>query len=467
MKNEITIIGGGLAGSEAAYQIAKRGIKVNLYEMKPNKFSPAHSNENLAEIVCSNSFKSNLHTNACGLLKEELRMLDSLLIRIADETAVPAGQALAVDREAFSERVTQELEKMDNINIIREEVGNGRVSLKQLVNDGIVIIATGPLTSDNLSKEILEITGEQDLHFYDAAAPIVLKDSIDMNIAFYGNRYEQERKKDEDVDEWKAKNKKERGSEESYINLPMNKEEYETFWNELVKAEVVELHQFEKREIFEGCMPVEVMAKRGIDTLRYGPLKPMGFSDPRTGYRPYALVQLRQDNKDATIYNIVGFQTNLKFGEQKRVFSMIPGLEHAEFAKYGVMHRNTFINSTKLLDNTYQLKKNKNIYFAGQITGVEGYVESISSGLVVGLNAVNQLLGKDKMEFSEYTMIGALAKYISTQNEKFQPMNANYGILPELEGNKISDKKIKYGKISDRAISEIRIWIEDKMLQNN
>lgn len=467
MKNEITIIGGGLAGSEAAYQIAKRGIKVNLYEMKPNKFSPAHSNENLAEIVCSNSFKSNLHTNACGLLKEELRMLDSLLIRIADETAVPAGQALAVDREAFSERVTQELEKMDNINIIREEVGNGRVSLKQLVNDGIVIIATGPLTSDNLSKEILEITGEQDLHFYDAAAPIVLKDSIDMNIAFYGNRYEQERKKDEDVDEWKAKNKKERGSEESYINLPMNKEEYETFWNELVKAEVVELHQFEKREIFEGCMPVEVMAKRGIDTLRYGPLKPMGFSDPRTGYRPYALVQLRQDNKDATIYNIVGFQTNLKFGEQKRVFSMIPGLEHAEFAKYGVMHRNTFINSTKLLDNTYQLKKNKNIYFAGQITGVEGYVESISSGLVVGLNAVNQLLGKDKMEFSEYTMIGALAKYISTLNEKFQPMNANYGILPELEGNKISDKKIKYGKISDRAISEIRIWIEDKMLQNN
>ena len=467
MKNEIKIIGGGLAGSEAAYQIAKRGIKVNLYEMKPNKFSPAHSNENLAEIVCSNSFKSNLHTNACGLLKEELRMLDSLLIRIADETAVPAGQALAVDREAFSERVTQELEKMDNINIIREEVGNGRVSLKQLVNDGIVIIATGPLTSDNLSKEILEITGEQDLHFYDAAAPIVLKDSIDMNIAFYGNRYEQERKKDEDVDEWKAKNKKERGSEESYINLPMNKEEYETFWNELVKAEVVELHQFEKREIFEGCMPVEVMAKRGIDTLRYGPLKPMGFSDPRTGYRPYALVQLRQDNKDATIYNIVGFQTNLKFGEQKRVFSMIPGLEHAEFAKYGVMHRNTFINSTKLLDNTCQLKKNKNIYFAGQITGVEGYVESISSGLVVGLNAVNQLLGKDKMEFSEYTMIGALAKYISTPNEKFQPMNANYGILPELEGNKISDKKIKYGKISDRAISEIRIWIEDKMLQNN
>ena len=381
MKNEITIIGGGLAGSEAAYQIAKRGIKVNLYEMKPNKFSPAHSNENLAEIVCSNSFKSNLHTNACGLLKEELRMLDSLLIRIADETAVPAGQALAVDREAFSERVTQELEKMDNINIIREEVGNGRVSLKQLVNDGIVIIATGPLTSDNLSKEILEITGEQDLHFYDAAAPIVLKDSIDMNIAFYGNRYEQERKKDEDVDEWKAKNKKERDSEESYINLPMNKEEYENFWKELVEAEVVTLHEFEKREIFEGCMPIEVMAKRGIDTLRFGPLKPVGFDDPRTAKRPYAVVQLRQDNEEGSIFNLVGFQTNLKFGEQKRVFSSLPGLQTAEFVKYGVMHRNTYINSSELLDETYNLKTNNNIYFAGQITGVEGYVESIASGL--------------------------------------------------------------------------------------
>lgn len=456
MKNEITIIGGGLAGSEAAYQIAKRGIKVNLYEMKPNKFSPAHSNENLAEIVCSNSFKSNLHTNACGLLKEELRILDSLLIRIADETAVPAGQALAVDREEFSKKVTQELEKMNNVNIIREEVGNDKISLIDLSRDGIVIIATGPLTSDGLAKEILNITGEEDLHFYDAAAPIILKDSIDMNIAFYGDRYEQEREKDEDVEEWKKNKEKQKTNKESYINLPMNKEEYEKFWNELVNAEVVELHQFEKREIFEGCMPVEVMAKRGIDTLRYGPLKPMGFTDPRTGYRPYALVQLRQDNKDATIYNIVGFQTNLKFGEQKRVFSMIPGLENAEFAKYGVMHRNTFVNSTKLLDNTYQLKKNNNIYFAGQITGVEGYVESISSGLVAGINAVNQLLGKDKFEFSEYTMIGALAKYISTPNQKFQPMNANYGILPELEGKKISDKKLKYGKISDRAIEKLQ-----------
>ena len=453
MNDFITVVGGGLAGSEATYQIAKRGIKVKLYEMKPNNFSPAHSNNNLAEIVCSNSFKSNLHTNACGLLKGELRSLNSLLIKIADETAVPAGQALAVDREVFSKKVTEALENMKNVEIIRQEVGKDGLSIESIAKDGIVIIATGPLTSDALSKQILELTGEDDLHFYDAAAPIIFKDSIDMNIAFYGNRYEQERAKDEDVEEWKAKQKND--GDASYINLPMNKEEYEHFWNELVNAEVVELHQFEKREIFEGCMPVEVMAKRGIDTLRYGPLKPMGFTDPRTGYRPYALVQLRQDNKDATIYNIVGFQTNLKFGEQKRVFSMIPGLENAEFAKYGVMHRNTFINSTKLLDRTYQLKKNKNIYFAGQITGVEGYVESISSGLVAGINAVKQLKQEEKIEFSEYTMIGALAQYISTSNEKFQPMNANYGILPELEGKKISDKKLKYGKLSDRALEKL------------
>lgn len=453
MNDFITVVGGGLAGSEATYQIAKRGIKVRLYEMKPNNFSPAHSNNNLAEIVCSNSFKSNLHTNACGLLKEELRNLDSLLIKVADETAVPAGQALAVDREVFSKKVTEALENMENVEIIRQEIGKDGLSIESIAKDGIVIIATGPLTSDALSKQILELTGEDDLHFYDAAAPIIFKDSIDMNIAFYGNRYEQERAKDEDVEEWKAKQKND--GDASYINLPMNKEEYERFWNELVNAEVVELHQFEKREIFEGCMPVEVMAKRGIDTLRYGPLKPMGFTDPRTGFRPYALVQLRQDNKDATIYNIVGFQTNLKFGEQKRVFSMIPGLENAEFAKYGVMHRNTFINSTKLLDRTYQLKKNKNIYFAGQITGVEGYVESISSGLVAGINAVKQLKQEEKIEFSEYTMIGALAQYISTPNEKFQPMNANYGILLELEGKKISDKKLKYGKLSDRALEKL------------
>lgn len=449
MKDYITIIGAGLAGSEAAYQIAKKGINVKLYEMKPQKFSPAHSNENFAEIVCSNSFKSNLHTNACGLLKEELRILDSLLIKIADETAVPAGQALAVDRALFSKRVTEKIKSMPNIEIINEEIGD-KVHLKDLANDGIVIIATGPLTSDKLSDEILQITGDNDLHFYDAAAPIVSKDSINMDIAFWGDRYDQERAKEEDIEDWRQRIKDVKKSD--YINLPMSKDEYENFWNELVNAEVVELHEFEKREIFEGCMPLEVMAKRGIDTLRYGPLKPVGFTDPRTGYRPYAVVQLRQDNSEGTIYNIVGFQTNLKFGEQKRVFSQIPGLENAEFEKYGVMHRNTYINSTKLLDNTYNFKQNTNIFFAGQITGVEGYVESISSGLVSALNAINKFNNiNTKTEFSELTMIGALAKYISTPNEKFQPMNANFGILPQLD-EKIRDKKLRYEKLADRSL---------------
>lgn len=453
MNDYITIIGGGLAGSEAAYQIAKRGIHVKLYEMKPKKFSPAHSNANLAEIVCSNSFKSNLHTNACGLLKEELRFLDSLLIKIADETSVPAGQALAVDRALFSKNVTDKLKEMPNIEIINEEVGD-KIHLEDLAKNGIVIIATGPLTSDKLSNEISQITGDSDLHFYDAAAPIVSKESVNMNIAFWGDRYEQERAKDEEISDWNERINKVDNSD--YINLPMNKEEYEKFWNELVNAEVVELHEFEKREIFEGCMPIEVMAKRGIDTLRYGPLKPVGFTDPRTGFRPYALVQLRQDNSDGTIYNIVGFQTNLKFGEQKRVFSLIPGLENADFQKYGVMHRNTYINSTKLLDNTYNFKKNKNIFFAGQITGVEGYVESISSGMVSALNAINKFNKKeDKAEFSELTMIGALAKYISTENDKFQPMNANFGILPPLE-EKIRDKKLRYEKLADRAINSLK-----------
>lgn len=449
MKDYITIIGAGLAGSEAAYQIAKKGINVKLYEMKPQKFSPAHSNENFAEIVCSNSFKSNSHTNACGLLKEELRILDSLLIKIADETAVPAGQALAVDRALFSKRVTEKIKSMPNIEIINEEIGD-KVHLKDLAKDGIVIIATGPLTSDKLSDEILQITGDNDLHFYDAAAPIVSKDSINMDIAFWGDRYDQERAKEEDIEDWKQRIKDVKKSD--YINLPMSKDEYENFWNELVNAEVVELHEFEKREIFEGCMPLEVMAKRGIDTLRYGPLKPVGFTDPRTGYRPYAVVQLRQDNSEGTIYNIVGFQTNLKFGEQKRVFSQIPGLENAEFEKYGVMHRNTYINSTKLLDNTYNFKQNTNIFFAGQITGVEGYVESISSGLVSALNAINKFNNiNTKTEFSELTMIGALAKYISIPNEKFQPMNANFGILPQLD-EKIRDKKLRYEKLADRSL---------------
>lgn len=447
MNEYITIIGGGLAGTESAYQIAKRGIKVKLYEMKPQKYSPAHSNENLAEIVCSNSFKSNLHTNACGLLKEELRKLDSLLIKIADKTAVPAGQALAVDREKFSEIVTEEIKKNPLIEVINKEIGE-EIHLKDLAQNGIVIIATGPLTSESLSKEIQELTDQEKLAFYDAAAPIVTKESIDFNIAFYGNRYEQEKKKEETIDKWQERLK---SQDASYINLPMNKEEYEKFVQELINAEVVTLHDFEKREIFEGCMPVEIMAKRGIDTLRFGPLKPVGFDDPRYGKRPYAVVQLRQDNGAASLYNLVGFQTNLKYGEQKRVFSIIPGLENAEFIKYGVMHRNTYINSSYLLDNTYNLKKSPNIYFAGQITGVEGYVESISSGLVAGINAAHQYNNDTKKEFSEYTMIGALAKYISTENDKFQPMNANFGIVPEL-GEKIKDKKLKYGKLADRAL---------------
>ena len=425
MKDYINIIGGGLAGCEAAYQISKRGINVRLYEMKPTKYSPAHSNSNLAEIVCSNSFKSNLLTNACGLLKEELRMLDSLLIKIADETSVPAGQALAVHREEFSRKVTEYMENLDNVEIIKEEV-------IEIPDDAVTIIATGPLTSDVLFEKISKLVGNNELHFYDAAAPIIEKSSVDMNIAFIGDRYGK--------------------GEADYINLPMNKEEYENFWNELVNAEVVELHSFEKREIFEGCMPVEVMAKRGIDTLRYGPLKPVGFDDPRTGRRPYALVQLRQDNSVGSLYNMVGFQTNLKFGEQKRVFSMIPGLQNAEFVKYGVMHRNTYINSPQILNNVYQMKDNENVFFAGQITGVEGYVESIASGLLAGINAVRYMKNKGKIVFPVETMIGALTDYISTPNEKFQPMNANFGILPKLP-EKIRDKQERYKKLSDRAIS--------------
>ena len=455
MKDYITVIGAGLAGSEAAYQIAQKGIKVKLYEMKPEKFSPAHSNSNFAEIVCSNSFKSNLLTNACGLLKEELRRLHSLLIQIADETNVPAGQALAVDREQFSEKVTQNLKKHPLIEIIHREVGKEDLNLQELAKEGIVIVATGPLTSEGLAEQIQEITGQDKLYFYDAAAPIVTKESIDFSIAFYGNRYEQEKKKEETIEQWKDRLAEEE-QEHSYINLPMNEQEYETFWKALVEAEVVHLHDFEKKEIFEGCMPIEIMAKRGIDTLRFGPLKPVGFDDPRTGKRPYALIQLRQDNSSATMYNLVGFQTNLKFGEQKRVFSMIPGLEQAEFVKYGVMHRNTYLNSGKLLDETYCLKSHPNIYFAGQITGVEGYVESISSGMVAALNAVSnfQFHGnkREKIVFSNNTVIGALARYIATPNPNFQPMNANFGILPELEGKKIKDKKERYLKIAQRSL---------------
>ena len=438
MNNYVTIIGGGLAGSEAAYQVAKRGIKVKLYEMKPEKFSPAHSSNNLAEIVCSNSFKSNSITNACGLLKEELRKLDSLLIRVADETKVPAGQALAVDREKFSKRITEEISNNSNIEIIRKEVN--KIDGK----NGIVIIATGPLTSEKMAEQIIKLTEKERLAFYDAAAPIIEKESINFDIAFYGDRYGKE-------------------GDSSYINLPMNKEEYERFYNELVNAEVVTLHDFEKKEIFEGCMPIEVMAKRGEDTIRFGPLKPVGFTDPRTKSRPYAIVQLRQDNSNGTLYNMVGFQTNLKFGEQKRVLSMIPGLENAEFVKYGVMHRNTFINSPELLDNTYNLKQNPNIYFAGQITGVEGYVESIASGLVAGINVAFDFRNKGKkIMFPKETVIGALSQYISTTNLNFQPMNANFGILPPLK-ERIKDKQLRYNKMAEKSLTILKNY--QKMIE--
>ena len=417
--------------------------------MKPNKYSPAHSNQNLAEIVCSNSFKSNLHTNACGVLKEELRAMDSLLIRIADNTAVPAGQALAVDREIFAKKVTEAIKSNQNIEVINEEV----VDLEELMEEAITIVATGPLTADELAKNISKITAQDKLYFYDAAAPIVTKDSINFDIAFWGDRYEQERGKNEEIEDWKdrLKNTKDK---QNYINLPMNKEEYENFYSNLINAEVVELHHFEKREIFEGCMPIEIMAKRGEDTLRFGPLKPVGFTDPRTGKRPYALVQLRQDDTEGNIFNLVGFQTNLKYSEQKSVFSMIPGLENAEFVKYGVMHRNTFIDSSHLLTNTYKMKSIKNLYFAGQITGVEGYVESISSGLMAGINAANEFYGKEEFSLPIETMTGALANYISTPNEKFQPMNANFGIVPGLE-KRIKDKKEKYKVLADRALNTL------------
>ncbi len=430
MKDYIRVIGGGLAGCEAAYQIAKRGIRVKLYEMKPSVFSPAHSNSDLAEIVCSNSFKSNSITNACGLLKEELRRLDSLLIKCADKTSVPAGQALAVDRQKFSRLVTSEIEKMDNIEIIREEFTKN-IS----VDDCITIIATGPLTSEKMEKQIIKLTGEDKLYFYDAAAPIVEKSSVNMNIGFYGDRYGKE-------------------GDCSYINLPFTKEEYQNFYNALIEAEVVNLHNFEKKEIFEGCMPIEVMAKRGEDTIRFGPLKPVGFTDPRTNTRAYAIVQLRQDNEMGTLYNLVGFQTNLKFGEQKRVFSMIPGLENAEFVKYGVMHRNTYINSSILLNNTFNLKSRPNVFFAGQITGVEGYVESIASGLLAGVNSTRIYNNSNLVTFSDETVIGALSKYISTANKKFQPMNANFGILPPLE-EKIKDKQERYNKMAERSLKKL------------
>lgn len=428
MDNRVKVIGAGLAGCEAAWQLAKRGIKVELYEMKPKVFSPAHHLDTFAELVCSNSLRSDQLENAVGLLKEEMRRLDSIIMKCADATRVPAGGALAVDREKFSRMVTDFIRGHENITIINQEV-------EEIPEEGITIIASGPLTSDSLSRSLSDITGEEYLHFFDAAAPIVTYDSIDMTKAFRAARYN-------------------RGTDD-YINCPMTKEQYEIFWNELVNAQTAEVKDFENEEVFEGCMPVETMAKRGKDTLTFGPLKPVGLIDPSTGREPYAVVQLRQDNREGTLYNIVGFQTHLKWPEQKRVFGLIPGLEKAEFVRYGVMHRNTFINSPKLLKPTYCMRKNSNIYFAGQITGVEGYVESASSGLVAGINAAMKCLGREEIIFPSSTAIGALSNYISDASIKnFQPMNVNFGLMEKLD-IKIKDKREKNRKISERALNVI------------
>lgn len=446
MINKVNVIGAGLAGCECAYILAKNGIEVNLYEMKPNERSAAHKSGDFAELVCSNSLKSEALTNACGLLKKEMKILGSLFIEAAYNSKVPAGQALAVDREIFSSYITEKIKNTENINIINKKVEN--------IDDieGIKVIATGPLTDNSLMNSLKVKLGDNELYFYDAAAPIISRDSIDMSIAYWGDRYDQERARNEEEDAWleRISNMK----EADYLNLPMNKEEYESFCNELVNAEVVNLHEFEKREIFEGCMPIEIMAKRGIDTLRFGPLKPVGFTDPRTCRRPYANVQLRMENKERQSFNLVGFQTNLKFGEQKRVFSMIPGLQNAVFERYGVMHKNTYINGGRLLDSNFCLKQEPDIYFAGQISGVEGYVESAASGLMVAYSILAKLNGKT-IEFPEDTMLGSLAGYVSTENKDFQPMNANFGILKPLEKT-IRDKKEKYTALANIALESIK-----------
>ncbi len=412
-EKKVKVIGGGLAGCEAAWQIAQRGIWVDLYEMKPKKYSPAHSIEYLCELVCSNSLRSNAIENAVGLLKEEMRMLSSLIMECADKTKVPAGGALAVDRIGFSKLVTEKIKAHPLINIINEEITS-------INEDEYTVIATGPLTEGDLYDNIRNFFGDSYMHFYDAAAPIVTLESIDMTKAYKKARYD-------------------KGTAD-YINCAMNKEQYELFYDALVNAECAKIHEFENEEenVFEGCMPVEAMAKRGKNTLLFGPLKPVGLEMPDTNEVPYAAVQLRQDNKEGTLYNIVGFQTHLKFGEQKRVFSMIPGLENADFVRYGVMHRNTFINSPNLLKNTYQTRKNEKIFFAGQITGVEGYIESASSGLLAGINIANLINEKEMIDFTNKTAIGALSHYISEgSTSDFQPMNVTFGIIAP------SDKRFK------------------------
>ena len=426
----VRVVGAGLAGCEAAYQLAKNGIAVELYEMKPKKFSPAHKSEKFCELVCSNSLKADRIENACGLLKAEMRLFDSVMMRAADVSKVPAGGALAVDREAFSDAATRIIRENPLISVINEE-------FTEIDTDIPTIIATGPLTSCALSEEISRITESQGLYFFDAAAPIVEKDSIDMDKVFYGARYG-------------------RGSDD-YINAPMTREEYNAFYNELITAQTVQLEDFEGAEVFEGCMPVEVMAKRGEKTLLFGPLKPVGLVNPKTGKDDsFAVVQLRQDNREASLYNIVGFQTNLKWGEQKRVFSMIPGLESAEFVRYGVMHRNTYLDAPRVLNRYYQMRRYPNVFFAGQITGVEGYVESASSGILAGFNMARRLLNKKPFEPSNKTAIGSLPLYISDETiKKLQPMNANFGIIEPLS-ERVRNKQERYGKIAQRALDTLK-----------
>lgn len=437
MPEKVTVIGGGLAGSEATWQIAKRGISVDLYEMRPRKMTPAHHTGEFAELVCTNSMRSNQLSNAVGLLKEEMRQLDSLIMQAADKTQVPAGGALAVDRDLFSDYVTKKLRSFDNVTVHDEEI-------TEIPKEGIVVIATGPLTSDALASQIQKFSGTDSLHFFDAAAPIVAADSIDMNIVYKKSRYDR--------------------GEAAYLNCPMDKEQYEKFAQELVHAETAEMHGFENNDVFDGCMPIEVMAARGAKTMLFGPLKPVGLEDPKTGKTPYAVVQLRQDNAAASMYNLVGFQTHLKYGEQKRVFSLIPGLENARFVRYGKMHRNTYMASPEVLNASYEAKQQKGLFFAGQMTGVEGYVESAGSGLVAGINAAREALGKDTAVFPVDTALGSMANYVTTTDAKhFQPMNASFALLPSLEGKKIRNKKERHLKISERGLNSLAAF-KDKVL---
>ena len=429
--HKAAVIGGGFAGVECANQLSKRGIAVDLFEMKPKKYSPAHSSNGLCEIVCSNSFKALRIESASGLLKAEMELLGSITVKYGKMSAVPAGGALAVDRDIFSNLVTEHIENDENITVIREEVTSIPTGYDA------VIIAAGPLVSDALAKSIAELTGGEFLSFFDAAAPIVEAESIDMESAFSQSRYD-------------------RGGEDDYINCPMNREEYEAFYDALVNAQIAQLHEFDKKHIYEGCMPVEIMAKRGADTLRFGPLKPVGLRDPKTGHRPWAVLQLRKENKEGTLLNLVGFQTNLKFPEQKRVFSMIPALKEAEFVRYGVMHRNTFIDSPRLLSSDFSMRSNPKIFFAGQITGVEGYMESAAAGIMAGINAAKRILGEDTVTPPEECMIGALSRYVGDEFVKnFQPMGASFGLLPPL-GEKIRDKKERYSLLAKRSLEILK-----------